>query len=173
MADFVNRIYNIKVPKVERSNTTYNVGYIEGGTSVNSICQSAKLLFEYRSDNERCLDEMRKKFNFIVENVKNAYDAEIYINLIGERPCASGVDEIKLKEMTDRVIGISRSVTGVDCNRVSGSTDCNIPMSLKIPSVCVGTDLVGGAHTTEEFVYINSVLIGLEIVARIVLDYFY
>ena len=54
----------------------------------------------------------------------------------------------------------------------SGSTDCNIPMSLGVPSVCVGLYRGGGAHTREEYVWIDSIPVGLKIAADLILSYF-
>ena len=54
----------------------------------------------------------------------------------------------------------------------SGSTDCNIPLSLGIPAVCVGCYLGGGAHTREEYVQIQSLPAGLEFALDLILTYF-
>ena len=59
LARIINDIYSIEVPKIENSKTTYNVGIVGGGTSVNTIAQSASMLCEYRSDNEECLAIMK------------------------------------------------------------------------------------------------------------------
>ena len=45
-AGIINDIYKIEVPKIENSRTSYNVGVIEGGTSVNTIAQNASMLCE-------------------------------------------------------------------------------------------------------------------------------
>ena len=70
LAGIINEIYKIEVPKVENSKTTYNVGIINGGTSVNTIAQNASMLCEYRSDNVECLKIMEKKFAQIFEKSK-------------------------------------------------------------------------------------------------------
>ena len=53
-----------------------------------------------------------------------------------------------------------------------GSTDCNIPFSVGIPSVCFGGYIGKGAHTREEHIYLDSMPVGTEIVAAFLLDYF-
>ena len=67
---------------------------------------------------------------------------------------------------------LSEKYSGKECKLESGSTDCNVPMSLGVPAVCVGTHLGGGAHTREERVQKGSVLPGLLIVTELILDYF-
>ena len=48
MASLIETLYTLKVPRGGKS--TYNVGVIQGGTSVNTIAQRCEMLFEYRSD---------------------------------------------------------------------------------------------------------------------------
>ena len=45
----------------------------------------------------------------------------------------------------------------------AGSTDCNIPLSLGIPSVCVGSFRGAGAHTREEYVETDSLEEGYKV----------
>ena len=50
----------------------------------------------------------------------------------------------------------------------SGSTDCNVPLSLGIPAICISAYRGGGAHTREEWVYKSSLPEGLEIAIRVI-----
>ena len=59
----INQLYNINVPKVLDSKTTYNVGTINGGTSINTIAQQVSFLYEYRSTSVECLKIINEKFN--------------------------------------------------------------------------------------------------------------
>ena len=56
LASMIDALYGVKVP--EKGKTTYNVGTISGGTSVNTIAQHAEMLYEFRSDNREDLAEM-------------------------------------------------------------------------------------------------------------------
>lgn len=51
----------------------------------------------------------------------------------------------------------------------SASTDCNIPLSMGIPAVCVGVYSGGGSHPREEWIEKESLNLGLEIALRVVL----
>ena len=51
----------------------------------------------------------------------------------------------------------------------SGSTDCNIPLSLGIPAISFGLCSGGGAHTREEWLYLSSLKNGLHLAARLLL----
>ncbi len=172
MADFINRLYECEIPKEDGSKTTYNVGTVEGGTSVNTIAQSAKMLYEYRSDSVECLKKMESFFYETVENFKKTNLADIEVKTLGIRPCADGVDEKKLKEISEKVIEISKKHSGVECIANSGSTDCNIPMSMGIPAVCVGSYIGKGMHTREEYIIKDSIPTGLKIAFELILGYF-
>lgn len=163
----VNKIYEIEVPKIGESRTTYNVGIVEGGTSVNTIAQSAKMLCEYRSDNADCIDIMKEKFLAIFESARSD-EVKVNVKLVGERPCARGVDESAINEMCAICAEIMTDVYGSKTTFRSGSTDCNIPLSLGIPAVCISAYRGGGAHTREEWIYKDSLPQGLEIAIRVI-----
>ena len=135
MAELITNLYKCEVPKKEGTKTTYNVGIVEGGTSVNTIAQEAKMLYEYRSDNKECLSTMKDFFESEIEKAKNSGKAEIEVKLVGDRPCTGEVDRQHLKQMSDFVISVCEKYSGMPCKEHSGSTDANIPMSLGVPSV--------------------------------------
>ena len=157
----VSKIYDIEVPQKEGSRTTYNVGGISGGTSVNTIAQNAELLCEYRSDNFECLAIMKEKFEKIFESVRSdEYGVEV--ELIGDRPCMN-IDAEKLESFKQKIVPTLEKVIGKSVKYSSGSTDCNIPLSLGIPAICVGVCEGRGIHTREEYLIKDSVVLGLEI----------
>lgn len=171
-ADVICKLYECQVPKKENTKTTYNVGGIEGGTSVNTIAQEAKVLYEYRSDDSECLATMQKFFQDTIDDAKNRKIADIDVEVIGVRPCGIEVDEKELADMCSRVETISKKHSGLQCTGGPGSTDCNIPMSMGIPAISVGSYIGYGAHTREEKVLISSMPIGQKITFELILSYF-
>lgn len=172
LSRLITKLYAMEIPQKENTRTTFNVGTVEGGTSVNTIAQNASMLFEYRSDDAECLGEMQTQFKAAVEAARGEGKAEFEVEVVGLRPCGGEIDETLHKEMTCRVIEVCEKHSGIPCAASGGSTDCNIPMSLGVPAVCVGTYLGAGAHTREESVLISSVPVGLRIAAELILDYF-
>jgi len=169
LADIIHEIYKIEVPVIENSRTTYNIGTIEGGTSVNTIAQNASMLCEYRSDNVECLAIMEKKFAEIFEAAKENC-LELQIELVGNRPCMSAdMDFEKLQEITDRARTIQSKYFEVDAVEKSGSTDCNIPHSLAIPAVALANYNGYGTHTREEYVVKESFKPGLRVSMELIL----
>ncbi len=171
LASMINTLYTLKVPET-KTKTTYNVGTISGGTSVNTIAQQAEMLYEFRSDSREDLEFMDKHFHAVMESYR-AKMIEVITTLMGERPCTGPVDEKKLKDMTDHVSGILLKYTGKEPERRAGSTDCNIPLAAGIPSVCFGVVRGGLAHTRQEWVETASLKAGYKIAFELILSYFY
>lgn len=148
--------------------SSFNVGLIEGGTSVNTIAQKCTALCEYRSDSAAAMEELDREFRELFEKHKLKYD------VIGIRPGEKlgEAAEQRRSEMLDMTAGIVKETTGMEPTRLSSSTDCNIPLSLGIPAICIGTCLGHGAHTREEYLIKSSLLPGRMIATEVVLSYF-
>lgn len=170
LAKGINAIYDINAPQ-EGGKTTYNVGLISGGTSVNTIAQEVEMVCEYRSVSFENLEYMKKKFHEIFDYMRNL-GAEVDVQIVGERPCMKDVDMDIMEKMTQLCISVQKKHSGCVVETVSSSTDCNIPHSMGIPAICVGAYKGGGVHTREEWVEKASIPKGFEIVKDIVLHYF-
>ncbi len=163
-------LYGQPVPRLEGRKTTYNVGTIQGGTSVNTIAQSAEMLYEYRSDDKRGLDQMRQQFQSLMWQL-NSEEAKFERELLGERPCGGDVDKKKQENLLKRCETLIKKHTGKAPKRAAMSTDCNIPLSLGIPATCFGLYHGAGAHTREEWLEIDSLLPGLKLGLSTILDF--
>lgn len=165
LAAVVCRLYQAEIPAGGR--TTYNVGLIEGGTSVNTIAQEASLLYEFRSDRAENLDYMQRQLDSVLEEAR-AGGIKLDCELIGLRPCAGKVDEVRQRALVSRAAAAVEAVTGARPQENAGSTDCNIPLSLGIPSVCVGSYRGAGAHTREEYVERGSLREGYQVAFKMI-----
>lgn len=165
LSEIVTEIYKINVPEAEGTRTTYNVGTITGGTSVNTIAQDAKMLCEYRSDNRACLDIMQARFEAIFEAARSQ-KVQIHVKKVGDRPC-SNIDSEKVEALKQIAIPIIEEVIGEKVSFKSSSTDCNIPLSLGVSALCIGVNIHSGIHTREEWVDKASLLPGLEIAIKL------
>jgi acetylornithine deacetylase/succinyl-diaminopimelate desuccinylase-like protein len=164
LSKIISDIYKIEIPAKEGAKTTYNVGNITGGTSVNTIAQQAEMLCEYRSNDVGCLAYMKEEFEKIFEKAKSEH-TKVKVTLIGERPCGTAKQEDidVLKTIPQRIM---EEVTGKEINCHPSSTDCNIPLSLGIPAVCFGTKISGGTHTREEWAKKSVLPLGMQIAIR-------
>ena len=166
LAQLISRLYEVQVPAIGR--TTYNVGTISGGTSVNTIAQEATMLFEFRSDEREGLAAMQQHFDRIVEDFRRN-GVNISIEVVGDRPCGLKVDNMPLAE---RAAAAVREHYGFSPAFTSGSTDCNVPLSMGIPAICPGCVMGAGAHTREEYVELDGLLPGLKVAFELVLHHF-
>ena len=168
LCELVTELYKVEPPTEVK--TTYNVGRIEGGTTVNSIAQEASLLYEFRSTSQKCLEEMEKKFNAAVASCQDR-GGELTVELLGVRPGNGPLDEAALEEYTRRTADIIQTFYNGEADYAPQSTDSNIPLSLGIPANTIGTVLGDKAHTREEWVELNSLPMGLKIALSTVLQY--
>lgn len=96
----------------------------------------------------------------------NTDSVTVTVDQIGNRPC-SNIDPKKEAQLLELVRPIIEEVIQKPVVVKSASTDCNIPLSLGIPAVCIGVYTGGGVHTREEWVRKDSLEPGLEIAIRV------
>ncbi|HWF65881.1 MAG TPA: M20/M25/M40 family metallo-hydrolase [Acidobacteriaceae bacterium] len=151
----------IKLPGSPR--TTWNVGHIEGGTAINAIPQSAQARIDTRSTDASMLLSLEREIFHAVEqaiceansslgpasaNEQKSPALRFQIETIGERPAATLDDDAGILlalRAIDRHLGIHSQP------RIA-STDANIPLSLGIEAVSIGSGgRGGGVHTRQEW----------------------
>ncbi len=170
LSSMINTLYTYKVPKPGKS--TYNVGLVSGGTSINTIAQYAEMLFEYRSDVRESLASMNEFFLSVIETYRRMDNVQVDLELLGERPCTGDVDQEKQDALVNKALDIIESYTGERVGLSSGSTDCNIPLSVGVPAICFGGNMAVGAHTREEYLDSTTLRLGMTIVAAFMMTYF-
>ena len=149
LAQIITKLAKVQVPKKEGTKTTFNVGTITGGTSVNTIAPDASMLCEYRSDDRGGLEIMRRQFEAIFEEAKGQF-GQVDVEVVGQRPCSNIAPE-KQQAILDQMKEIHLLYSEEPPKFRTGSTDCNIPLSLGIPATVIGTHVQKGAHTRGEW----------------------
>lgn len=169
LSNLVCRMYEQPIPDVPDTKTTYNVGTIQGGTSVNTIAQNAEMTYEYRSDDHFCLQQMRNQFLTLVEQ-NNSAKTKLTIEPLGERPCGNAVPRSAQARLLNRCASVIQEITGSAPKLCSASTDANIPLSLGIPATTFGLYLGAKSHTREEYIEIDSLKPGLRIALSVIMQ---
>ena len=169
MAEIIMRLYEKEVPT--KAKTTYNVGVIEGGTTVNTICAECSVLYEYRSEDRECLAEMEEFFNGVISEYREK-GYSIDVEVLGVRPCTGDVDPDKLADLTQRMASILHEYTGNEISEGAASTDANSSLAVGVPGVTIGAASGRGAHTRGEWVDLSFMVTGSKIALATVLQYF-
>lgn len=163
-------LYRQHVPRTAGSVTTYNVGMISGGTSVNAIAQHAEMLYEYRANDAQCMAMMKEKLQTILR--ENALpDAKVTLERLGERPCGEAGNRAAQHALETACTAALERYVGGRMPIGMGSTDCNIPLSLGIPSASFGMYRGGGAHTREEWMEPASLCAGMKAAACVLTNW--
>ena len=146
--------------------TTFNPGVIHGGTSVNSIPESASALLDFRSTEQIVLQNIAEKLPRILDLLIDP-PASFSIELIGNRPAAAlppTSPYLDTLRAVDRHLGIRTELR-------LGSTDANIPLSLGIPSAALASGGTGGGiHTLAEWYDPTGREVALRRVLLVILD---
>jgi acetylornithine deacetylase/succinyl-diaminopimelate desuccinylase-like protein len=135
--------------------SAFNVGLIEGGSSVNSIAQLARAKVDIRSESNQKMDDLVALLEAAMERAREfenqrATGGRIASKLkeIGSRPAAALPEDAEILRFTRAV----DAHLGIRSHLDTSSTDANIPLSLGIPAIAIGAGGVGGgAHTTQEW----------------------
>lgn len=143
--------------------TTFNIGRINGGTSVNTIAQEATLELDLRSEDQATLAAIIEEVQAIVQRYQSTtwqkQGVTVEAVTIGDRPSGDIPDNHPLVEASFRIL----AECGIKPNghlRIS-STDANIPLSRGIPAVCVGVTEGGNAHRLEEWMDPKHLPVGM------------
>jgi len=156
MGHAIDELYETKVPAKPR--TTYSASVVGGGVSVNSIPADVWLEVDMRSESAQELAKLDARF---LQVLKDAADHEnaardtrlgkvsVTPKLIGERPTGATSPDAAIV----KTVAAAARAQGYTPDLGASSTDSNIPISLGIPAVTIGSGGGGGrAHSLDEWI---------------------
>src|SRR3954453_2010955 len=155
MGRAIARISELQPPANPK--TTFTVGTVSGGTSVNAIAAEARMAVDMRSNSTEELLKLEEKLLDLVrqavaeENARwNSDRMTVKIRLIGDRP--AGIVEMDSPIVQATARAVSAIARGARVTFAGSSTDSNIAMSLGIPAVTIGGGGEGGNwHSRNEW----------------------
>jgi acetylornithine deacetylase/succinyl-diaminopimelate desuccinylase-like protein len=150
------RFINTKIPLTPR--TTFNIGQIEGGTSVNSIPHEARLKVDIRSESEAELTRLESALReCIIAGVRDEMESardrskgklEWKVELLGSRPGG----ELSPDSPLLAALRAADEFVGNQSRIERSSTDANVPLSIGIEAISIGAGgNGGGAHSLQEW----------------------
>ncbi|MGD0435944.1 MAG: M20/M25/M40 family metallo-hydrolase [Bryobacteraceae bacterium] len=153
MGRAIAKISDFQVPAIPK--TTFNVGRVGGGTSVNAIPFEAWMEVDMRSADVASLSTLDKKFNAAVraavdeENRRWNDRGKISASpeLVGVRPAGNTPSD---SPIVKTALAVSHAL-GIEEALHEGSTDSNVPMNMNIPAITISGGGKGtGAHALGE-----------------------
>ena len=137
--------------------TTFTVGTVRGGTSVNAIAKEARMALDLRSNAPDALLQLEEKALAIVQHAVARENARwgsdkitVEIKLIGDRPAGATPQASTIIETARRAV--MAVAPGAPIEFAASSTDSNLAMSLGLPAVTVGGGGEGGGqHSLTEW----------------------
>ncbi|WP_157111243.1 M20/M25/M40 family metallo-hydrolase [Sporosarcina ureae] len=151
----IAEISSLETPAIPK--TTFNVGVINGGTSVNTISETASMTIDLRSNEQRELVKLEERVLDIVHKAANAENAcwgkndEVIVECkaVGSRPAGTQSEDsciVQTALASTIALGFEPVLDE------ASSTDSNVPIHLGIPAVTLGGGGdAGGFHTLEEY----------------------
>ncbi len=148
-----------RTPVPNDPRTAFNIGVITGGTSVNSIPESASMKVDVRSASAAELDRMEKALREALQEATTAaknsaadsrrsHNVTYELRLIGNRPAAELPQDARMLQVMRAV----DAQLGINSRQQRASTDANIPLSLGREAIAIGGGgSGGGAHTLHEW----------------------
>jgi acetylornithine deacetylase/succinyl-diaminopimelate desuccinylase-like protein len=147
-------ISDIQVPTTPKA--TFNVGIIEGGTSVNTISPSGSMDVDLRSESKQALNDLDTKFHAAVRTALAAENNRwpssrvrltVKVDTIGIRPAGAQPDSAFIVQTAIK----AGKALGFSAPTSASSTDANYPISLGIPAITIDGGGDGkGAHAMSE-----------------------
>lgn len=149
----IGKIADLEVPRQPK--TTFNVGRIGGGTSVNAIAAEAWMEVDLRSSDRAALTVLDAGFHKAIdaalaeenERWNNRGRLVLEKKLVGNRPAGGTAADAPIVQAA---VSVTRAL-GFETSLDEGSTDANIAMSLGIPAITIdGGGSASGTHSLAE-----------------------
>jgi len=158
MGRAIAKIAEVRTPSFPK--TTFTVGTVGGGTSVNTIAPDARMAIDIRSDDMGSLLEAEKKIlatldEAVAEENKrwNVNTLSVSTKLIGDRPGGRTPPDSVIVEAATR----ANAAFGHKTLLTGASTDANVPMALGIPAIIIGGGgKTGGFHALSEWIDVTD-----------------
>jgi len=160
MSQAVVDLYKVEVPKTPK--TTFAASVTGGGTSVNSIPDQAYMEFDMRSVSAEELGKLESRFKQIIASAvaaengaRSTREGPITADLkvIGDRPAGGTPENAQIVRIARQAV----EAQGLKPELTASSTDSNLPMSLGIPAITIGSGGSGGrSHSLDEWIDVEK-----------------
>ncbi|MBI3998443.1 MAG: M20/M25/M40 family metallo-hydrolase [Armatimonadetes bacterium] len=151
----IDQIAQIRVPSDPR--TTYNVGVIQGGRTVNTIAPDASLILDMRSEEAQAVADLERTVQGLIGSIAEAAGVKAEVEVVGER--AGG--RLPPGHRIMRLVEEAAAAVGVPATWKATSTDANVPLSHGASAVCLGIAHGENLHSEDEVLDVSLLPQGL------------
>jgi di/tripeptidase len=149
-------ISRLEVPSDPK--TTYNVGVVRGGTTVNTIASEAEMLVDMRSVDIAALADLERRLLAIVERTAADGNGQVRLDLVGDRPAGSIPPDhpvVATAKAAHRALGLQTFTE-------ASSTDVNAALGVGLPGVCISITEGANEHRLDEYIETGPIPTGLK-----------
>ena len=149
-------ISRLEVPSDPK--TTYNVGVVRGGTTVNTIASEAEMLVDMRSVDIASLADLERRLLAIVERTAADGSGQARLDLVGDRPAGSIPPDhpvVATAKAAHRALGLQTFTE-------ASSTDVNAALGAGLPGVCISITEGANEHRLDEYIEAGPIPTGLK-----------
>jgi acetylornithine deacetylase/succinyl-diaminopimelate desuccinylase-like protein len=149
-------ISRLEVPSDPK--TTYNVGVVRGGTTVNTIASEAEMLVDMRSVDTQSLADLERRVLAIIARAAAEGNGQAAPDLVGDRPAGSLPADHPVVE-TARA---AHRALGIPTFTEASSTDVNAALGVGLPGVCISITEGANEHRLDEYIETGPVPTGIK-----------
>jgi len=138
--------------------TTYNVGVVRGGTTVNTIASEAEMLVDMRSVSPASLADLERRLLGIIQRTAAEGDGQAKLDLVGDRPAGSIPPD-------HPVVGAAKAAhraLGLQTFHEASSTDLNAALGAGLPGVCICITEGANEHRLDEYIETGPIPTGIK-----------
>lgn len=141
----------------DKPRTTYNIGLIDGGQSINTIAATAGMWLDLRSEQRDAVLEIENHVRNAISSL-GSHGVRFEVEVVGDRPSGGIAIGHPLVQLASDAV---RS-TGHAPTLATGSTDGNISLAAGYPTVTMGVTSGGHAHRLDEYIEIAPIKHGFK-----------
>lgn len=149
------QVANLQPPTEPK--TTFNIGLIEGGHSINSLATEAGFYLDLRSQDTKTLAHLEGQVMDIVHHYQATDSVTIMVDVVGDRPAGM----IERSHPLVRAAEAALQIVGIQPSLEASSTDANLLLANGVPAVTIGITRGSHAHRPDEYIEIAPIGSGL------------
>jgi tripeptide aminopeptidase len=149
-------ISRLEVPSDPK--TTYNVGVVHGGTTVNTIASEADMLVDLRSVDIKALADLERWVLGIIKRMAKEGDGHAKLDVVGDRPAGA----IPATHLVVEACKAVHRALGLQTFTEASSTDLNAALGVGLPGVCISITEGANEHRLDEYIETGPIPTGVK-----------